>query len=265
MGAETGFATAREQDGMDIQAAASGVGVDARARHAAAGEKELSPGLEEQAMSDDVLHRVRAALGRTGPTTAPPPPPEIDLAITRCVEETDDLTALFMKMCRHNKMGVEQTLAGELPARLADLLRRQNMRRVALSDGGTLERVGLQAALQREGFEAVNWSEMSLDQLYDFDCGVTDVDRAVAETGSLVVRARTGHGRGLSLVPPLHVAVVETTRIIADLVDLFAWLGSEGVGTATTLITGPSKTSDIEMNLVVGVHGPMQVQVFLID
>jgi L-lactate dehydrogenase complex protein LldG len=221
--------------------------------------------VEEQAMSEDVMDRVRKALGRTGPTTAPPPPPVIDPAITRRVKETDDLTEVFTKMCQKNKMGLDRTTTAELPARLSDFLRQQGVRRVALSNGGLIERIGLQSSLRREGFEAVSWSEMTLDQLYDFDCGVTDVDRAVAETGSLVVRASKGHGRALSLVPALHVAVVERSSILPDLMDLFAWLGREPAGRATTLITGPSKTSDIEMNLVVGVHGPVRLQVFLID
>jgi L-lactate dehydrogenase complex protein LldG len=216
-------------------------------------------------MSDPVLDRVAKALGRNGRTAVPPAPPVIDPAITRCVEETGDLPALFVQMCRKNKMGVEETPAALLAGKAADFLRRQNVRRVALSDGGLLERLGLRAALRQEGFDAVSWSEMTLDQLYDFDCGITDVDRAVAETGSLAIRAGGGHGRGLSLIPALHVAVVERAAVLADLMDLFAWLEAEGAGTATTLITGPSKTSDIEMNLVVGVHGPMQVQVFLVD
>jgi L-lactate dehydrogenase complex protein LldG len=106
---------------------------------------------------------------------------------------------------------------------------------------------------------------MTLDELYDFDCSVTDVYCAVAETGSLVMRASAGHGRALSLVPPIHIAVLEPRNFVPDLVDLFEKLSREGTGSAVSIVTGPSKTSDIEMNLVIGVHGPCKVQLFVLQ
>jgi L-lactate dehydrogenase complex protein LldG len=103
---------------------------------------------------------------------------------------------------------------------------------------------------------------MTLDELYDFDCGVTDVYAGVAETGSLVIKHSPEHGRALSLVPAVHVAIVEPKNLVGDLVDLFEKLGRDGGG--ATIITGPSKTADIEMDLVVGGHGPGKVQIYLL-
>ena len=116
--------------------------------------------------------------------------------------------------------------------------------------------------LKRAGFDARTWDQMTLDELYDFDCGVSDVYAAVAETGSLVIKNSPEHGRALSLVPAVHVAIVEPKNLVADLVDLFEKLGRDGGG--ATIVTGPSKTADIEMDLVVGVHGPGKVQIFLL-
>ena len=117
------------------------------------------------------------------------------------------------------------------------------------------------AALRGAGLEVRTWDRMTLDELYDFDAGVTDVYAAVAETGSLVIKHSPEHGRALSLVPAVHVAIVEPKNLVADLVDLFEKLGRDGGG--ATIITGPSKTADIEMDLVVGVHGPGKVEIFL--
>jgi L-lactate dehydrogenase complex protein LldG len=215
-------------------------------------------------MSDDVLDKVRRALGRTAPLTQPPVPPPIDESITRLAIATGTLAQQFARMCEENKMHVTLTSPDELPEKLADFLRNEKVRRVALAGGGILEKLNLAASLRQAGFDAQLWRHLTLDDLYDFDCGVTNVDFAVAETGTLVVRASPAHGRALSLVPPIHVAVVEQANLLQDLVDLFQSLTSQGLGSAVSLITGPSKTSDIEMNLVVGVHGPMKVQVFLV-
>jgi L-lactate dehydrogenase complex protein LldG len=211
------------------------------------------------AQTQAVMDKIRHALGRTAPATTPPVPPAIDESITRLVSADQSLTALFLQKCEENKMHAESVAPADLPARLAEYLRSQNIRRVALSGG--LD--DLLAPLNSAGFEAKSWRSMTLDELYDFDCGITDVYAAVAETGSLAVRAKTEHGRALSLVPPIHIAIVRPPQIVPDLIDLFDKLTVEGTGSAISLITGPSKTSDIEMNLVVGVHGPIKVQVFL--
>jgi L-lactate dehydrogenase complex protein LldG len=212
-----------------------------------------------------VMENVRRALGRDGALVSAPVPPEIDEAITRTAQNGADLSERFGRMCMASKTGFERVEAREIARRVAEFLREQGVKRAALSAGGIIQECGIGDELRRRGFEAVSWDDLTLDQLYDFDCGVTDVHCAVAETGSLVVRPSARQGRGLSLAPRVHVAVVEKGQIVADLVDLFAKLSKEETTGSVSLITGPSKTSDIEMNLVVGVHGPTTVRVMLIE
>ena len=215
-------------------------------------------------MNESVLEQVRRALERTAPLSAAPVPPEIDMTITRLVDGGADLREIFARVCGQNHMSVEAVGQADLCRRLAEYLRGQNVKRVAVSAGGLLSRLSIAEGLRRDGLEVRAWDELTLDQLYDFDCGVTDVDYAIAETGSVVVRASVGCGRALSLVPALHIAVVEESRLLPDLVDLFAVLGREGTGSAASIISGPSKTSDIEMTLVQGVHGPTRVKVYVV-
>ena len=87
--------------------------------------------------------------------------------------------------------------------------------------------------------------------------------RARIQAGWLV-RGSEAHGRSLSLVAPVHVAIVEPKQFLPDLVDLFEKLAAEPHPGNTVIITGPSKTADIEMTLVTGVHGPGVVQVFVL-
>ena len=91
-----------------------------------------------------------------------------------------------------------------------------------------------------------------------------DVDYAVAETGTLAICHRPGHGRAISLVPFVHVAIVEPKNFIPDMLDLFEKLPQQD-SKSVTLISGPSKTADIEMNVVTGVHGPNVVQAFILQ
>jgi hypothetical protein len=102
-------------------------------------------------------------------------------------------------------------------------------------------------------------------QLYDATTAASpDVTYAVAETGSLVIRTNAEPRPGLSLVPMFHVAVIEPKQILPDLVDLFTRLAEEGTGNHVMMISGPSKTADIEMNVVTGVHGPNVVKAFVL-
>lgn len=87
------------------------------------------------------------------------------------------------------------------------------------------------------------------------DLGVSVADAALAETGTVVVSTGPGRSRLTSLLPPVHVALVPTSRLTTD---IFTWTaGRQGLLPASvTLISGPSKTADIEQTMATGVHGP---------
>jgi L-lactate dehydrogenase complex protein LldG len=212
-----------------------------------------------------VLDKVSTALGRNGPLLEAPVPPAIDEPVARLVHSDIGLPELFAKRAEQMKMKVQTCYVEELMGRLIAFLRDNQCRKIALPVSKLLDGLDVTKQLREAGFDARRWDAMTLDELYDYDCGVTDVTYAVAESGSLVIRASAGHGRALSLVPPIHVAILEPKNFVPDLIDVFERLGKDGDPTSITFITGPSKTSDIEMNLVVGVHGPCKVQLFILQ
>ena len=214
---------------------------------------------------DPVLDRVRKALGRAHPLTTPPTPPAIREPVARLVHSDIGLPELFAKRAADNKMHVDLAYSEEIAGRTVAFLKAKNLHRIALPVSPLFEKLGIPAALRNAGLDARTWDGMTLDELYDFDASLTDVTYAVAETGSLVIRSSQQHGRALSLVPLVHVAIVEPRNCVPDLLDLFEVLGREGVGNNVTIVTGPSKTADIEGALVVGVHGPGEVQVFVLQ
>lgn len=108
------------------------------------------------------------------------------------------------------------------------------------------------------------------DLIATADLGLTGVDLAVAETGSLVLRSGPGRPRSTSLLPPYHVAVFDRTALVESLsqvgVFLEAWYADPGTaGAVINVITGPSRTADIELTLTRGVHGPKEVHAIFVE
>lgn len=213
----------------------------------------------------DMFATIRKALGRTERLKSAPVPPPLSEPLIRLVHSDVGLPELFVRQATVAGMNAQGLRVEELTEQLIAYLNEKGCKTIALPVSPLLDRIGLPQTLRNAGFDARRWDEMSVDELYDFDCGVTDVWAAVAETGSLVVRAAPEHGRTLSLVPWFHVAIVEPKNIVPDLYDLFERIGQQGPSSGTTLITGPSKTSDIEGKLVTGVHGPGVVKVFVLQ
>lgn len=213
---------------------------------------------------DPFLEHISASLGRSSLPTQVPTPPNIPDAYVRLVREGENLDAIFVKRATAAKMHVHEHSAEAVRDALVAHLREAGHRTAIITRSALFDRFGLLEAIRSVGIEARYWDEASLDATYEVDVGITDAWAAVAETGSIAIRSSARHGRAVSLVPPHHVVVVERSQIVPDLIDLMRRIGVAGTGSGVVIITGPSKTADIEMNLVVGVHGPGTVEIFLV-
>ena len=100
--------------------------------------------------------------------------------------------------------------------------------------------------------------------------GITSAEYCLAETATLVMKTVPGRDRSVSLLPSIHVAVIELNQIICNLPELYACLKYDGKPPAwgltncLTLISGPSKTADIELTMVNGAHGPRELYLYVI-
>ena len=100
--------------------------------------------------------------------------------------------------------------------------------------------------------------------LFNFDVGITRAQAGIAETGTLVLDSSVEQNRLVSLVPPIHIAILDASRIYATLGETLSALQANGeVSPAITFITGPSRTADIELTLAIGVHGPQELYVII--
>jgi L-lactate dehydrogenase complex protein LldG len=95
------------------------------------------------------------------------------------------------------------------------------------------------------------------------DAGVSEASWGIAETGSVVLEASVDEPRSRSLLPWVHVSLLREDRVVADLDELLARVRGE-LPSALAIVTGPSRTADIEQTLMVGVHGPGEVHVVLL-
>jgi L-lactate dehydrogenase complex protein LldG len=96
------------------------------------------------------------------------------------------------------------------------------------------------------------------------DAGVSTALYGLADTGSVVLAASREEPRARSLLPDVHVTLLREDRILAGLDELFAVLGND-LPSALAIVTGPSRSADIEQKLAVGVHGPREVHVVLLS
>ena len=145
---------------------------------------------------------------------------------------------------------------------LRQIAEQRGARRVAVSDAPLVRRVVEGAGLAAEVLE-----DAAVSDLFDCDLGVTGAQWGAAETGTLVLESDAERHRLASLVPTAHVAIVEAARVRETLGEVLREIegrGEGGLSRAVTFITGPSRTSDIELTLAIGVHGPAELYVVVI-
>jgi len=211
---------------------------------------------------DEILGRIRDALAtatRPEPVDrdkAPPGrPPGLETAAAR-VERFRDLLEGLGGLC---------ILAPDEPsaaASLAALARERDWSEAACSNSELVRT--LTGELQ--GCELFDgWKDR--ERLLLCDVGITAAQAGVAETGSVLLLADDELHRETSLVPPVHVCILRSSSIVEHLGDALQYIQGSGApaGHLATLITGPSRTADIELTLVVGVHGPKELIVLILE
>jgi len=133
-------------------------------------------------------------------------------------------------------------------------------RRVALSDSPLLGVI--MRDLEAQGHEIA--MTPSASDLFQFDVGITSAQAAIAETGTLVLEQARERNRLVSLLPPVHIAIVNAGDICATMSEAITRARNESAtSSAITFITGPSRTADIELTLTIGVHGPKELYVIV--
>ena len=104
----------------------------------------------------------------------------------------------------------------------------------------------------------------SAADVFSFDIGISGAQAGIAETGTLLLDSSRERHRLVSLVPPVHIAILDASQIVTTLGDALSLMRQdEKVSPIITLVTGPSRTADIELTLAIGVHGPQELFVII--
>jgi len=211
---------------------------------------------------EEVLARIRRALGGTAPGsvaaggTAPPAG-----AVPRGYRTQGELDAavlpdLLAERLRDYGCAVRRAAPGHVMAAAGEALEQRGARRIVVPPA--LDLAGLPA-----GTEIIVDHGLSPAALDAVDGVVTAAAVAIAETGTIVLDGSPDQGRrALSLVPDYHVCIVRAEQVVALVPEALARLDP---GRPLTWISGPSATSDIELDRVQGVHGPRTLEVILVD
>ena len=205
--------------------------------------------------SNPVLADIRRALGRSSDSPIAPRPPILPPRVAGAVEaEIDLLLGEIDKLS-----GVTQRLTeSELDAALHDLIQVQEIKQATLWPTAGLARLRIEERLRALGVAIVS-PYADKHTLAECDLGVTEVDFALPETGTLGLLSSAEKPRAVSLVPRVHLALLGASALRADLHQVFAEMKHHPY---LIFITGPSRTADIELTVTLGVHGPRALYVW---
>jgi L-lactate dehydrogenase complex protein LldG len=201
---------------------------------------------------EEVLSRIRSALG-AGVTV-----PEVPRGY-RGPRVDDSSVDRFCERVAEYQATVTRIGAAELADTVTRLCAARGARRIAVPPGGPAALDGVEVVVDHPPLPPA-----ALDQL---DGVLTGCALAIAETGTIVLDGGERSGRrALTLVPDWHICIVEADTIVAGVPDAVAALRDAALeGRPITLVSGPSATSDIELERVEGVHGPRNLDVLVVS
>lgn len=219
-----------------------------------------------------ILRKLREAVGDRRDLPSLPPLPEMP-SLSR-VEKIEQLktrmTAMRSEVYVISKTDPKAAPNAVWTDRLKEILREKGLKHMLYAPGTPVgDTVTAAWAAENDGLPALRPYDAAVetfkDELFTIDAGITGTLGGIAETGALILWPDEKEPRLMSLVPAVHIAVLDADRIyetFSEAVEKGTW--ADGMPTNALLISGPSKTADIELVLAFGVHGPKELVVLVL-
>jgi L-lactate dehydrogenase complex protein LldG len=189
----------------------------------------------------------------------------------------DQLVEVLKKQCEHIHTDVHETVTSELPTLITHLIKGYGGKSVVTWDDPRFNDYrlsNLSRDLNDENIDVHVWdsngSEENLAISATADIGITFSDATLAESGTVVLFSDKGKGRAVSLLPAVYIAIIPKSTIVPRMTQVAKDIHEkiekgELVASCVNFISGPSNSADIEMNLIVGVHGPIKATYIIVD
>ena len=203
------------------------------------------------------IDNIRKSLGRQpGPPLEPRPsvlPPRSQLDIQHEID-------LFLSEVNQLSGKAKRVDTRQLAQAIEGLVETEEIQKATLWRTPLLEELNLAAHLERLGVEIIP-ADADKHRLATCDLGVTGVDFALAETGTIGLLSSPDKQRPVSLLPRVHLALLHPNAFRPDLSQVF---GEAKGQKYLVFITGPSRTADIELTVTLGVHGPKSLNIWVL-
>lgn len=225
---------------------------------------------------EDLLNRIRAAVGRTASSTAPTPLAPFDFPPAN-LNQQSLVERFILELERVGGHVVLVHSSEEIEAYVKSLLPLHKDPVVAVSDSTSACEPGIRECLENPTVRMISPRDLVQveapadnykNALIQADLGITSCDYAIADSGTLVLISSREQQQMISLVPVVHLCLLDASRLVENLSELLLELQKffdrkDETPHRITLITGPSRTADIEQTVAIGVHGPTELHVLI--
>jgi L-lactate dehydrogenase complex protein LldG len=206
------------------------------------------------ASKENILKKIRKALSQSTPL--PFPKSEGNESVFQLAQQEKEIefAEQFTKLQGKFVYCINQQ---ELAFQLNSLVKKMNWQKVYCLEDDLLKEAGLQLS-----------DRIVKTGLADCDVSITGCECLVARTGTIVMSSAQESGRSTSVYAPVHICIAYSNQLVYDVKDALQLVKekySNAIPSLITFATGPSRTADIEKTLVVGVHGPKEVYLFLVE
>ncbi|HRO68753.1 MAG TPA: lactate utilization protein [Chitinophagaceae bacterium] len=203
---------------------------------------------------ENILKRIRKALSHSTPLPFPKSEGNDSVFQPEQQEKEIEFAEQFTKLQGRFIFCINQQ---ELAFQLSSLVKKMDWQKVFCLEDELIKTAGSQFA-----------DRIVKKELADCDVSITGCECLVARTGSIVMSSAQKSGRNTSVYAPVHICIANYDQLVYDIKDALQLVKDKyhpALPSLITFATGPSRTADIEKTLVVGVHGPREVYLFLVE
>jgi L-lactate dehydrogenase complex protein LldG len=210
----------------------------------------------------DFLARISHRLGREQVATQAPERSEVGIPEFWTAYQLSPSERIARFQERLEQLGGEVRMATDLATLktvLTELLQELSPKRIGAWDDSLLNEWGVDTILN--SYDTVKWGTDAPSDFVSTDVGITGCEFAIADTGTIGVSCGAGRGRSVHLLPPVHIAIVRASQIYTRLGEALENVAERlpRIDSYIHFVTGPSRSSDIENDQSIGVHGPAAV------